>query len=255
MDVQPIERAATGIYGLDDLLEGGFPRGRTILISGACGTGKSIFCTQFLVKGAIEQGEPGVLVSFDETPHKIRQDMLRFGWNLNALEQKGLFTILDATSARAGAPSEEENALLPGQLDMDKVLIDILTLCRRVGAKRLVIDSIPAMGQQLEREGDIRKTILKLSYILSRAGLTTLITSEIEEQSIGSGRSLTFSKYAVEEYVADGVLLLNFLGIGSSEVRTMYIRKMRGTKHSTNIHPMEINEKGMTVHKIENVFK
>ncbi|MFH1780083.1 MAG: ATPase domain-containing protein [Candidatus Micrarchaeota archaeon] len=255
MEVTPIERIHSGIYGLDELIEGGFPKGRTILVSGACGTGKSVLCIQYLVKGAIDYGEPGVLVSFDETPNKIRQDMLRFGWNLSIIEEKGLLTILDATSARAGAPSEEENALLPGQLDVDKILLDVLTLCRRVGAKRLVIDSIPAMGQQIEKEGDIRKTILKLSYILSRAGLTTLLTSEIEEQNLNSGHALTFSKYGVEEYVADGVLLLNFLGTGPNELRTLYVRKMRGTKHTMHLHPMEINEKGITVHKIENIFK
>ncbi|MFH0836204.1 MAG: ATPase domain-containing protein [Candidatus Micrarchaeota archaeon] len=249
------DRAKTGIFGLDELIEGGFPRGRTILLSGSCGTGKSIFGMQFIYKGVTEHEEPGVFVSFDELPLKIREDMSRFGWNLKELEKNDLMTIVDASSARAGSPSEEEHALLPGQLDFDKVLIDILGIARRIGARRLVLDSIPAMGLQFETENEIRKTILKLSYVLSRSGLTTLLTSEIPEQSLGSGGNLEFSKYGVEEYIADGVILLNFLGIGSQVNRTMYVRKMRGTKHSTEIHPMEITEKGIVVKKVEDVFK
>ncbi len=251
-----MERTPTGIYGLDELLGGGFPKRRNVLLAGACGTGKSIFGMQFLYRGATEFGEPGVYVTFDEVTDKIRQDMLNFGWNVKDLEDKGLLAVVDATSARAGLPSEEEHAMLPGQLDFDKVLVDILGICRHIGAKRLVIDSIPAMGFQLDKNTDIRKTILKMAYVISRSGMTSLMITEVGEQQIGSGQTMTFSKYEVEEYVADGVLLLNFLGVGSGATRTVYIRKMRGTEHSLEIHPMEIQSgKGIVVKKIEDVFK
>ncbi|MFH1200525.1 MAG: ATPase domain-containing protein, partial [Candidatus Micrarchaeota archaeon] len=243
------------IYGLDELLGGGFLKQRSVLVSGACGTGKTIFSLQFLYKGIVEAEEPGVFVTFDEMPEKIRQDMLQFKMNLKELEDNDLLTIIDATSARAGVPSEEEHAILPGQLDLDKVLIEVLGAARNIGAKRLVIDSIPAMAVQLETEGAVRKAILKLAYIFSRSGLTTVMTSEIPEQTLGSGTSMQFSKYDVEEYIADGVILLNFLGIGSGATRTLYIRKMRGTAHSMEIHPMEITEKGIVVRKIEEVFR
>jgi len=251
-----MERTPTGIYGLDELLDGGFPKKRNILLTGACGTGKSIFCMQFIYRGAIEFGEPGVYVSFDEVTDKMRQDMLNFGWDLKAAEEQGVVALVDAASARAGMPSEEEHAMFPGQLDFDKVLVDILGICRHLGAKRLVIDSIPAMGFQLNKDTDIRKAILKMAYIVSRSGMTCLMTTEVNEQQIGSGQSMSFSKYEVEEYVADGVILLNFLGVGSGATRTMYIRKMRGTDHSLEIHPMEIvTGKGVVVKKIEDVFK
>lgn len=249
------DRVKTGIYGLDELLEGGFPRGRTVLVTGACGTGKSIFCMQYLFNGAAEYKEPGVYVTFDEVPEKLRQDMLSFGWSLKELEEKNLLALIDATSGRAGAPSSEEHAILPGQLDFDKVLIEILEVTKKIGAKRLVIDSIPALAFQLEREQDVRKMLLKLGYVLSRAGLTTIITSEIAEQAIGGGGAIEFSKYGVEEFVSDGVILMNFLGIGSQTTRTMYVRKLRGTKHSLEIHPMQITEKGIVVKKVEDVFK
>ncbi|MCX6767624.1 MAG: ATPase [Candidatus Micrarchaeota archaeon] len=251
----PIERAKTGIYGLDELIGGGIPKKRTILVSGACGTGKSIFSMQFIYKGAIEYDEPGVFVTFDEMPDKIRQDMTNFGWNVKEAEESEVLALVDASSARAGAPSEEEHAMMPGQMDFDKMLVDILSVCRKVGAKRLAIDSIPAMAFQLEKESEIRRAVLKLSYVISRSGLTTMMTSEVPEQSLGSGQPMQFSKYGVEEYIADGVVLLSFLGVGSQATRTVYVRKLRGTKHSMEIHPMEITDKGIVVKKIEEVFK
>jgi len=248
------DRVKTGIKGLDELIEGGIPRGRTVLLSGATGTGKSIFAMEYIYKGATEYNEPGVFVTFDENPNKIRQDMLRFGWNITEEEKHDKIAILDGSSAKIGAPSEEEHLLMPG-LDFNKLLVEMLGTCRKVGAKRLVVDSIPAMGQLLEKEGDIRKNILKLSYTLSRSGITSILTSELEEQDVGKSGSLKFSKYGVEEYVADGVILLNMLSIGSSENRTAYIRKLRGTKHSLAFHSFTISEHGVTIKKVEDIFK
>ena len=248
-----LERVRSGIKGLDDLIEGGFPRGRTILIAGASGTGKSILGLQFIYKGAVEYNEPGVYVTFDENPDKIRQDMLKFGWDIAALEKKDKMAILDGTSARAGAPSDEEHMLMPG-IDFNRLLVEIMGVVRKIGAKRLVVDSIPAMGQLLEKEGDIRRSILKLSFTVSKADVTTLITTELQEQDVKSGFA-KFSKYDVEEYISDGVILLNMLTIGSDESRTAYIRKMRGTKHSLGIHPMHIDDQGITIKKAEDIFK
>lgn len=250
-----VERTRTGVYGLDELLQGGFPTKRTILVSGACGTGKSIFCMQYIYRGASEYKEPGVFVTFDEVPEKLRQDMINFGWNIEEMELKEKLAIVDVASARAGAPSEEARALMPGELDFDKMLTDIITTCRGIGAKRLVIDSIPAMAFQLGPEAEIRRALLKLSYVISRTGITTLVTSEIPEQALGAGAPLQFSKYGVEEYIADGVVVLSFLGVGTQAARTLYVRKMRGTRHSMEIHPLEITDKGIVIRKIEEVFK
>jgi KaiC/GvpD/RAD55 family RecA-like ATPase len=251
-----VSRIKTGVTGLDELVEGGFPQGRILLVTGGCGTGKSIMALQFLFHGAELYNEPGLYVTFDEVPEKIRQDMLAFGWNIKALEDSGKLAIIDGTSARAGANSEEEHAILPGQMDVDRLLVEIMTVARNMGAKRIVVDSIPAMAFRLSDSNEIRKAILKLAYVVSRSNLTALITSEVPEQTIGGGQSLRFSKYGVEEYVSDGVILLNFLSLGgASNTRTLYVRKMRGTKHSMEIHPMEITDKGIEVKKIEDVFK
>ncbi len=250
-----MERVKTGLPGLDEMLKGGFPKGRAILVSGACGTGKTIASMQYLYNGVMEYSEPGVFVTFDEIPEKIRQDMESFNWDLKELEKNKLLAIVDATSARVGTTSEEEHALSPSQLDLDRLLVDILKIVNKIGAKRLVIDSIPAMAFQLDKQSEIRRAILKLVYVLSKKELTTIMTSEIPEQSSGLGLPQTFSKFEVEEYVADGVIVLSFLGTGATATRTIYIRKMRGTKHDADIHPLEIAGNGMTVKKIEDVIK
>jgi KaiC/GvpD/RAD55 family RecA-like ATPase len=251
-----LSRIKSGITGLDELVDGGLPEGRIVLVSGGCGTGKSIFALQYLYYGASVCNEPGVFVTFDEMPSKIRQDMLALGWNFKAMEDAGKLAIIDATSARAGTSSDEEHSVLPGQTDIDRLLVEIMTVARNIGAKRIAIDSIPSMAFRLEDHYEVRKSILKLAYVVSRSGLTALITTEVPEQSIGSSQTLRFSKYGVEEYVSDGVILLNFLGLGgASNTRTLYVRKLRGTKHSMEIHPMEITDKGIIVRKIDDVFK
>lgn len=249
------ERVKTGIPGLDGLIGGGFPRGRIILVSGACGTGKSILALQYAFKGASEYNEPSVLVTFDEIPEKIREDALNFGWDLDALERKKKIALVDATSARVGAPSDEEHAILPGQMDIDRVIVDIMTVAKNIDAKRIVIDSVPAMAFKLDSPAEIRRAILKIAYVTARAGLTTVMTTEIEEQNINIAPSFKFSKYDIEEYVSDGVILLNFIGTGRDMIRTAYVRKMRGTKHSMEIHPIEINGEGLSVKKLSEVLK
>lgn len=250
-----MEHVKTGVPGLDEMLNGGFPKNRAILVSGACGTGKTILSMQYLYNGVMNYAEPGLFVTFDEVPEKIRQDMLCFGWDLKELEKNDLLAIVDATSARAGTVSEEAHALSPSQLDLDRLLVDVLKIADKMNAKRLVIDSIPAMAFQLEKESEIRRQILKLVYVLSKKDLTTIMTSEIPEQSSGLGLPQQFSKFEVEEYVADGVIVMSFLGTGSTATRTLYVRKMRGTKHDGDMHPIEIATNGIVVKKVEDVFK
>jgi KaiC/GvpD/RAD55 family RecA-like ATPase len=250
-----MDKVQTGIYGLDELLGGGFLPKRNILVSGACGTGKTIFSIQYLMRGALEYGEPGVYVAFDERPELIRQDMLTFGWDMKDLERKGLLSVLDVSVSRIGYASEEEHALVPGQMDFDSILNEAMRICRESGAKRFVIDSIPALAMHVKDTSEIRRLVFKLGVMFSKAGLTSIMTSEVPEQSLSAGQAMSFSKFGVEEYIADGVILLNYMGIGTQTTRTLYIRKMRGTKHSDDIHPLEITDKGIVVKKVEEAYK
>ena len=239
-----MNRIKTGITGFDELIEGGLPEGRSFLISGGTGTGKTIFAMQFLVNGSL-MGEPGIYLTLDERPELIREDMLRFGWNLRSLEDQGLLQIIDGTLAKVGIPSDEEFSLPATGFDLDKLLLELMRAIKKVRAKRVVIDSIPALGLNFESEHEVRKAVLKIIYLLARAGVTTLMTTEISEGS------KQFGKYGVEEYVADGVILLHYMGIGTQSNRTLHIRKMRATKHSEDLHPMEISETGLKIHKVE----
>jgi len=243
-----MERIPSGLNGLDALIEGGFPEGRTTLVSGGCGTGKTIFCTQYLYNGATKYKEPGIYVTLDERPELIRQDMLRFGWDIRKLEEEGLLQIIDGSLAKVGIPSEEEFSMPATGFDIDKLLLEIMRTTKRIGAKRLVIDSIPALGMNFENDSEIRNAILKLSYLLMRIGITTLVTSEVSE---GDNK---FGKYGIEEYVVDGVIVLHYMGIGTRSNRTLHIRKMRATKHSEDLHPIEITPKGITIKKVDKEY-
>ncbi len=236
-----MKRLKSGIPGLDDLIEGGFPEGRSVLLSGGCGTGKTIFGMQYIFKGARDYNDPGIYVSFDERPELLRQDMLRFGWDLRKLESQNMIQIIDGSVAKIGLPSDEEFSLPMSGFDIDKLLLEILRSSRRIGARRIVIDSIPAMGLNYDNEKDIRDAILKLSFLLAKMGLTSILITE-------TNRENKYSKYGIEEFVVDGVIALHYLGLGTRTNRSLHIRKLRSTKHSENIHPLEITtENGIVV--------
>ncbi len=246
--LKSMERAPTGIDGLDELIEGGIPRRRMVLVSGSCGTGKTIFSAQYIYRGAVDYDEPGIFVTLDERPSTIREDMLQFGWDLKALEEKGMLRIIDGTVTKVGIPSEEEFSLPETGFNLDKLLVEIIKSIKELGAKRLVVDSLPALGFKYDTEADVRKAILKMSYVLSRTGVTSIVTTEIPENAG------VYSKYGVEEFVADGVIVLQYGGLGANATRTLHVRKMRGTKHSEHIHPMEITrERGIVVYPIDEV--
>jgi KaiC/GvpD/RAD55 family RecA-like ATPase len=239
-----MNRVKTNIPGFDELVEGGLPEGRSFLVSGGTGTGKTIFATQFLING-VKLNEPGVYLTLDERPELIREDMLRFGWNLRKMEDDGLLKVVDGTMAKLGMPSDEEFSLPATGFDLDKLLLELMRAIKKVKAKRVVIDSIPALGLNFENEHEIRKAVLKIVYLLARAGVTTVFTTEINEDSKQLG------KYGVEEFVADGVIVLHYMGIGTQSNRTLHIRKMRATKHSEDLHPIQITDAGMKIHKVE----
>ncbi|HIH09459.1 MAG TPA: AAA family ATPase [Candidatus Diapherotrites archaeon] len=245
-----MNRVPSGVKGLDELVEGGFPEGRSILVTGGCGTGKTILCTQYIFNGAEKYNEPGIYVTLDERPELIRQDMLRFGWDLAKLEDKNLLQIIDGSLAKIGMPSEEEFSMPAAGFDLDRLLLEIMRTAKRIGAKRLVIDSIPALGFNFNSENEVRNAILKLSYMLMRIGVTTLMTTESSLENMSN-----YGKYGIEEYVTDGVVVLHYMGIGTRSNRTLHIRKMRATKHSEDLHPIEITDKGVVVHRVEKEYE
>ncbi|MFX0108276.1 MAG: ATPase domain-containing protein [Candidatus Hodarchaeota archaeon] len=234
-----IDRVKTGITGLDELIEGGIPRGDTILVAGKAGTGKSILATQFLYKGATEFNEPGVLVTLEEPPHLIRRNMMRFNMDLEKLEQAGKFSIVDLS------PSKQITPLKIGEypsFDLSGLEAIILNHVKRIGAKRVVIDTLSIMAYKFRSRDILREEFFKICAAITRAGTTLILTSEIPEQHDGLG------VFDIEAFLASGVFVLYNDRIGvTSRSRSIEVLKLRGTRHSSRIHSMRITDEGIRV--------
>lgn len=234
-----IEYVKTCIGAFDSLFSnGGYPKGSTILVLGGPGSGKSIFGMQFIYKGAEEYGEPGVYVTLDETPEKIKKNIASFGWNLDTMEAENKIIILDAASARAGALVKSEHSMQAG-LDINSTISQITTAIKEINATRLVIDSLSIMNLQAQSDAQIRTSMLRLSSALAGMDVTSLVINDAKTGAIG------ISEFPTEAFVFDGVVTLN-LDVDSQE-RRINIRKMRGTKHVIGSFRFDISESGINV--------
>ncbi len=225
-----IERVKSGIRGLDELIQGGFPKGSTILVSGGPGTGKTIFSLQFLVQGAAKYNEPGVYISLEEDPERIIEyTSVVFNWPIKRLIKK------------------EKLVMIKSEIfDFEKFKSLIETHVEKINAQRLVIDPITVISLFFERPLQIRRSLLALDKLLKKLGCTTIITCEIPE----GHRSI--SSFGIEEFTSDGIIVLYYFPKGFP--RALAIRKMRATAHDTGIHPFEIKEEGIVVYPSEKIF-
>jgi len=239
-----VERCPTGIPGLDELVEGGLPRGRVILLAGSCGTGKSIFGGQFLYNGVLRHKEPGILVSFEQNVDLLRTDMLNIGFDFKKLEGEKKLVIISTSSSKMaalGLGKEGEvfnDFVLPAtDFNIDKVIGLIEKVAKEIKAKRVVVDSFSALDNIVdltgkETSGDktkqIRKAMFDITYKLQNMGLTSILISDVTDSKI--------SKHGIEEYMVDGVITLHYSTFGPNAGRYLTINKMRSTKHSEEIH-------------------
>ncbi|WP_297463746.1 ATPase domain-containing protein [Thermococcus sp.] len=240
--VYRIERVKSGIKGFDDLIEGGFPRGTTVLVTGPTGSGKTTFGVQFVYSGAALYDEPGVIVTLEERASDLRREMLAFGWDLEKYERERKIAIVDGVSTVVGLPSEEQY-VLEGNLNTEDFLRYIYRVVKALNAKRLVIDSIPSIAFRLKKEEEVRSVLLQLNTILLEMGVTSILTTEAPDPARGR-----ISRYGVEEYIARGLILLDFVEREVELKRYLLIRKMRETKHSMKKYPFEITEEGIVVY-------
>jgi len=221
----------TGVPGLDEMLGGGIPVGRTILVTGATGTGKSTLGIEFLVYGA-QNSENGILISLEEDPEDLYEDCLNFGWDLKKLERENKLRIITPP-----VPLKIEEA----DVDVDGLINTIQRAVSDIEAKRLVIDSISVLTSGL-KEKERRKKILKLSTLLRELECTSLVISELTETEEEN------SDYGVGGYIFQGIISLYYKKKGAARVRGIEIRKMRGVAHSTKTKTMEITSKGLKVY-------
>ncbi len=230
------DRAKTGIKRFDEIIDGGIPRGNTVLVSGGPGTGKTLFGWQFLYYGAKDHGESGIFITMEERPRDLRKNLSEFGWNIRKLEDEGLIAIIDAASPKIGLPSKERY-VEEKPFDIDSLMYKVHTVANEIDAKRLVVDSIPALGFRLD-ETQIRDSIYKLNALLLEIGCTSILTSEKMDPGISSN-------FKIAEYIAHGLVNLELVRRVNEFKRSGVVVKMRGTNHSMKIFPFEITDKGI----------
>jgi len=220
-----MERITSGVPGLDEIMGGGIPKNQLILLTGTSGTGKTTLGTQFLYTGAKELNENAVFLSFEEQSESIKENAKEFGWDLEGLERSGKFSFIKYDPYRI------------------EDVFDILeSTIREIGASRVLIDSISALGLHVRDKTELRSMIYTLSRVLRKLNCTAMIVSEIVH-----GTEPRISRYGVEEFVADSVIVLYYERIDASFNRALQVWKLRGSAHSQNLHPYRINEHGITI--------
>jgi KaiC/GvpD/RAD55 family RecA-like ATPase len=232
-----IERIETGIQKLDGLIEGGFPSNSSILVTGPSGTGKTIFCIQFLLHGA-SKGEKGLYVALEERPSDVRREMTRFGWDLSAQEKEGNLFILDVANPRARLPSREKYSIQT-QFDTEHFANKLYEMISQNDVKRVVIDSLPALTFHFGDFGEIRNAIHEINNLLLELGCNVILVSETTDFREG------VSRFGVEEFVASGVIVLTYSDSGSKMTKNLLVLKMRGTRHAVNRYPYQISDHGI----------
>jgi len=228
-----LPKASTGIQGLDEITGGGLPTGRPTLVSGGAGSGKTLFGLEFLVRGATQYSEPGVFMSFEETIPDLTKNAASLGFDLDRLvADKKLF--LDHVYISRSEIAET------GEYDLDGLFIRIADAVQRVGARRVVLDTIEALFGELPNPGILRAEIRRLFGWLKEKGLTTVITAERD-------RPDHLTRHGIEEFVSDCVIVLDHRIREEISTRRLRVVKYRGSTHGTNEYPFLIDEHGMSV--------
>lgn len=225
---EEVRRVSTGIDGLDDLVQGGFPESSITLIAGGAGCGKTIFCNQFLWEG-LQKGENVRYISLEEPVDDILKDSHGFGWRFEDYTDDGQYkiTYIKPTAGSRGF--------------IDK----IRELSSEDGVERLVIDSISVMlGSYGGTQAEKRQNLYDLVRAIKQNGPTTIFTSEVPEND-----DEALSRFGVSEFVADGVVKLYYTAVGEGSFRNLEVRKMRRTAHTPGTHPFKITDQGINLTK------
>ena len=231
--VKTLPKASTGIQGLDEITGGGLPRGRPTLISGGPGAGKTLFGLEFLVRGATKYDEPGVFMSFEESIEDLTKNAASLGFDLDRLvADKKLF--VDYVHIERNEIAET------GEYDLEGLFIRVADAVQRVGARRIVLDTIESLFGELPNPAILRSEIRRLFEWLKQRGLTTIITAERDQPD-------KLTRHGIEEFVSDCVILLDHRTREEISTRRLRVVKYRGSTHGTNEYPFLIDNHGISV--------
>src|SRR5689334_17272471 len=227
-----IRKSPTGIPGLDDITKGGFPQGRPTLVSGGPGSGKTLLGVSFLVNGAQQFAEPGVLMTFEENAAELAQDVRSLGYDLEKLvEQKKL--IVDYVHVDRAEIEET------GEYDLEGLFVRLEHAINEIGAKRVMLDTIETLFGGLKDTGILRAELRRLFRWLRDRNMTAIVTAERGENQ--------FTRQGLEEYITDAVITLDHRVDDQISTRRIRIVKYRGSTHGTNEYPFLIGRDGINV--------
>jgi circadian clock protein KaiC len=227
-----VAKSPTGIHGLDEITNGGLPRGRPTLVCGGAGSGKTLLATSFLVHGAERFGEPGVLMTFEENGEELANDVASLGFDLPRLVEEGKLFI-DYVRIERGEIEET------GEYDLEGLFVRLDHAIRSTGARRVVLDTLESLFSGLANANILRAELRRLFRWLKDKGMTAVITAER-----GEG---TLTRQGLEEYVSDAVILLDHRVTEQVSTRRLRVVKYRGSHHGTNEYPFLIDRHGLTV--------
>lgn len=227
-----LPKTPTGIDGLDEITGGGLPTGRPTIITGSAGCGKTLFGVEFLVRGIMEYGEPGVLMAFEETAEELTANVRSLGFDLDRL-------IADDQLVLDHVQIERSEIEETGEYDLEGLFIRLGFAIDSIGAKRVVLDTLEALFSNLPDPVILRAELRRLFRWLKDKGVTAIITAER-----GEG---TLTRHGLEEYVSDCVIMLDHRINDQITTRRLRIIKYRGSSHGTNEYPFLIDERGITI--------
>ena len=226
-----LPKCPTGISGLDEVTDGGIPRSRLTLVCGGAGCGKTLFGLEFIVRGAIEFNEPGVVLSFDETANELAQNVRSLGFDLKALVAQNKLAIVHVPM--------DTDAQVVGNFDLTPLFMRLDCAITKVGAKRVLLDTLETMFSGNLGENILRAEIQRLFRWIKDRGLTGVVTAE-------RGRD-QLTRHGLEEYISDCVISLDHRVIDQITTRRLRVVKYRGSQHGTNEYPFIIGNQGISV--------
>jgi circadian clock protein KaiC len=229
---QELAKSPTGIQGLDEITNGGLPRGRPTLICGGPGSGKTLLAASFLLNGVVQYGEPGILMTFEETGEELASDLASLGYDLGKLVSAGKLAV-DYVRVERGEIEET------GEYDLEGLFVRLEHAVTSIGAKRIVLDTVEALFAGLSNPAILRSELRRLFRWLKDKGLTAVITGERGESAL--------TRQGLEEYVSDAVILLDHRVLEQVSTRRLRIVKYRGSHHGTNEYPFLIDRDGLSV--------
>jgi KaiC/GvpD/RAD55 family RecA-like ATPase len=239
-------KIATGISGLDELVGGGLPEGRVVLVIGGPGSGKTIMCSQFLYKGIYEGQQNGVFLSLDEGRNHFYSEMRNFGWDFQKAEKERKFAFIDATRMSRVAMlkekiyKEESGSLRGKQLSIDKLVENLQARIQQINAKRVVVDTLAALTYRFPGAIERRNAVMDLIESLGDLEVTSLVTTELGY--------LGLERHALEEeFLVHGVIMMQTLFSGGTTTRALQVEKMREAKVNPSLVPYSIDQNGIEV--------